>query len=100
MKARLTLSLGGTCPAPPNTRRGTIEKPIAAAPVCPMNLRRETKPPGRARAQSGFFTAPPTPTSQVPYDLVAAVRTLRWFTTLWTSPPPPPRCHPEAIRQG
>ncbi len=44
MKAILTLSLGGTYPTPPNTRRGTIEKPIAAAAVCPRNLRRETEP--------------------------------------------------------
>src|SRR6266567_189874 len=43
MKAILTLSLGGTYPAPPSTRRGTIERPIAAAAVCAKNLRRETE---------------------------------------------------------
>jgi hypothetical protein len=37
-----TLSLGGTNPAPPNTWRGTIEKPAAAAAVFPRNSRRET----------------------------------------------------------
>src|SRR6266852_3338910 len=68
MKAILTLSLGGTYPAPPNTRRGTIEKPIAAAPVCPMNLRRETKPPGSLRDPSRFFTVPPNRSSQIPHD--------------------------------
>src|ERR1700720_2905455 len=37
-----TLSLGGTNPAPPNTCRGTIENPAAAAAVVPRNSRRET----------------------------------------------------------
>src|SRR5260370_4868979 len=73
MKARLTLSLGGTYPAPPNTRRGTIEKPIAAAPVCPMNLRPETKPPGSPRDPSRFLTVPPNRSSRETYDFVAAV---------------------------
>src|SRR5712692_8768366 len=68
MKARLTLSLGGTYPAPPNTRRGTIEKPIAAVAACPMNLRRETKPPGSLRDPSRFFTVPPNRSSQIPHD--------------------------------
>jgi len=30
MKAMLTLSLGGTYPVPPNTWRGTMDRPIAA----------------------------------------------------------------------
>src|SRR5712691_5502784 len=59
MKAMLTLSLGGTYPAPPSTRRGTIEKPIAAAVVCPRNLRREIKLPGKLRERRRFFTVPP-----------------------------------------
>src|SRR6266542_4760066 len=58
MKAMLTLSLGATCPTPPNTRRGTIEKPIAAA-VCPKNLRRETEPLNKLRDRNRFFTVPP-----------------------------------------
>src|SRR5437016_6690459 len=61
MKAMLTLSLGGTCPTPPNTRRGTIEKPIAAAAVCPKNSRRETAPSKKPRDRSRFFTLPPQP---------------------------------------
>src|SRR5882762_3642757 len=59
MKATLTLSLGGTYFAPPSTRRGTIEKPIAAAVVCPRNLRREIKLPGKLRDRRRFFTVPP-----------------------------------------
>src|ERR1700746_3148981 len=63
MKAMLTLSLGGTYPTPPNTRRGMIEKPIAAAAVCARNLRRETgrSEKGRSkkpRGRSLFFTGP------------------------------------------
>jgi hypothetical protein len=37
-----TLSLGGTYPGPPNTRRGTIVNPAAAAAVFPKNSLRET----------------------------------------------------------
>ena len=59
MKAMLTLSLGGTYPAPPSTRRGTIEKPIAAAVACPRNLRREIKLPGKLGDRRRFFTVPP-----------------------------------------
>src|SRR4030088_489182 len=60
MKATLTLSLGGTYLAPPNTRRGTIEKPIAAAAACPRNLRRETGRSEKLRDRNRFFTVPPT----------------------------------------
>ena len=58
MNATLTLSLGGTYPAPPNTRRGTIARPIAAAAVCPKNLRREIEPSKKLRDRSRFFTVP------------------------------------------
>src|ERR1700731_2197518 len=59
MKAMLTLSLGGKYSAPPSTRRGTIEKPIAAAVVCPRNLRRDINPPKKLRDRCPFFTVPP-----------------------------------------
>jgi hypothetical protein len=59
MKAMLTLSLGGTYPAPPRTRRGTIESPTTAAPACRKNFRRETEPSKRLRDVSRFFTIPP-----------------------------------------
>src|SRR6266568_4759317 len=60
MKAILTLSLGGTYPAPPNTRRGTIERPIAAVAVCAKNLRREADsslclPNPRPQMQHHYF---------------------------------------------
>jgi hypothetical protein len=58
IKAMLTLSLGGTYPTPPNTRRGTIENPIAAAPACPMNFRRDTEPGKPLADRSLFFTVP------------------------------------------
>src|SRR5207302_8515125 len=64
MKAMLTLSLGGTYPAPPSTRRGTMERPTAAAAVCARNLRREVKRREKGRSEkvrdvSRFFTVPP-----------------------------------------
>src|SRR3977135_3506195 len=58
MNAILTLSLGGTYPAPPNTRRGTIARPIAAAAVCPKNLRREIEPSKRLGDRSLFLIVP------------------------------------------
>jgi len=58
MNAILTLSLGGTYPAPPNTRRGTIARPIAAAAVCPKNLRREIEDSKKLRDRSRFSTVP------------------------------------------
>src|SRR6266851_3529360 len=58
-KAILTLSLGGTYPTPPNTRRGTIESPIAAVAACPMNSRRETGPSEKLGDRSLFFIEPP-----------------------------------------
>src|ERR1700676_4713563 len=61
MNAILTLSLGGTYPAPPNTRRGTIESPIAAAPACPMNFRRDTAPVKGLGDRSLFFIVPSRP---------------------------------------
>src|SRR5258708_16060847 len=85
MKARLTLSLGGTYPAPPNTLRGTIEKPIAAAPVCPMNLRRETKPPRKLRDPSRFFTVPPNPNSPLPHDCACCSHFAFVYHTLCSS---------------
>jgi|SRR6267142_1347939 len=81
MKAMLTLSLGGTYPGPPNTRRGTIEKPIAAAAVFPKNSRRETAPFKKLRERSRFFTVPPQP-QLTDTDSLAAVRIFRWFTTV------------------
>src|SRR5947209_17363648 len=66
INAVLTLSLGGTYPAPPNTRRGTIERPIAPAVVCPKNLRRETEPSKKLRDRSRFFTVAPNHSSQIP----------------------------------
>src|SRR5216683_2723069 len=71
MKAILILSLGATYPGPPNTRRGTIEKPIAAAAVRPMNLRRETGPTEKLRDRNRSFTVPLT-AAQIPHDLLAA----------------------------
>src|SRR5437667_1214252 len=64
MKAMLTLSLGGTYPAPPSTRRGTMERPTAAAAVCAKNLRREIERSEEGRSEKvrdriRFFTAPP-----------------------------------------
>src|SRR5208337_1760843 len=58
MNAMFTLSLGGTYPAPPNTRRGTIVKPIAAAAVCPMNLRRESAPSPKSSEASDDHHSP------------------------------------------
>src|SRR2546429_9391033 len=59
IKAILTLSLGGTYPAPPRTRRGTIEKPIAAVAACARNLRRESGRSEKVRDRIRFFTVPP-----------------------------------------
>src|SRR5438105_1507982 len=59
MKAMLTLSLGGTYPAPPSTRRGTMERPTAAAAVCARNLRRESGRSEKVRDRIRFFTVPP-----------------------------------------
>src|SRR5215467_2981770 len=64
MNARLTRSLGATCPGPPNTRRGTIANPIAAAALRPKNLRREI---GRAmglRDTTRCFIAAPDRSSR------------------------------------
>src|SRR5689334_9884847 len=60
MKAILTLSLGGTYPSPPNTRRGTIDNPIVAFAACFKNLRRETEFSNRGNPKL-FFTSPPKP---------------------------------------
>src|SRR6266849_6789112 len=81
MKAIWTLSLGGTYPAPPNTRRGTIEKLIAAAAACPKNLRRETGRSKKLRDRNRFFTVPPTAAHGYRISL-AAVRILGRFTTV------------------
>src|SRR6266849_2634002 len=86
MNAILTLSLGATYPAPPSTRRGTIEIPIAAVAACPKNLRRETEPCRKPRDPSLFFTAPPNP-ARTHRLILATVSILLWFTTLWTTPP-------------
>src|SRR5947199_10569118 len=59
MKAILTLSLGGTYPAPPSTRRGTIARPTAATAVCARNLRREDKRREKVPDRVRFFTVPP-----------------------------------------
>ncbi len=74
MKAILTLSLGATYPTPPNTLRGTIEKPIAAVPACPMNLRRETEPSKKA--------ARPKPILHLPL-LNRSFTDTRWFWLLF-----------------
>src|SRR5437660_11891444 len=68
INAILTLSLGGTYPAPPNTRRGTIERPIAAAAVCPKNLRRETEPFRDLRDRRRFFTVRSNCSLRKPHD--------------------------------
>src|SRR6266403_1305715 len=65
MKAMLTLSLGGTYPVPPNTWRGTMDRPIAAAAVCARNLRRETERSETPRNRIRFFTVPPNCSSQI-----------------------------------
>jgi hypothetical protein len=65
MKAILTLSLGGTYPAPPNTGGGTIEKPMAAVADCAKNLRRETEPSKKLQDRGRFFTVPPKRSSQI-----------------------------------
>src|SRR5438045_1689680 len=54
----LTLSLGGTYPAPPKTRRGTIVTPNAAVAVCARNLRRVMELIA-FRDPDLFFTGPP-----------------------------------------
>src|SRR5256886_6020607 len=59
IKAILTLSLGGTYPAPRRTRRGTIEKPIAAVAACARNLRRESRRSEKVRDRIRFLTVPP-----------------------------------------
>ena len=62
MNAMLTLSLGGTYPGPPSTRRGTIAKPSAAAALCAKNLRRDTAPSEKlGDDRSRFFKVPPYP---------------------------------------
>src|ERR1051325_7010374 len=58
MKAILILSLGGMYPAPPKTRRGTMESPIAAAALCRKNLRRETALRDALRNCCRRFTVP------------------------------------------
>jgi hypothetical protein len=47
MKAMLTRSLGGTYPGPPNTERGTMEKPATAEALFARNSRRDTSPAER-----------------------------------------------------
>src|SRR5215470_19061091 len=54
----LMRSLGGMYPAPPKTRRGTIEKPIAAVAAWSKNLRRDTTPFARLQGFMRFFTVP------------------------------------------
>src|SRR5512141_584076 len=56
MQAKVIFSLGGTKPGPPRTCRGTMAKAPAAAPVVPMNCRRDTpRSPGGWRVAVAFL---------------------------------------------